>query len=174
MGGGGDLYGQPAQQDLAGIPRVDTPEDAYEGGLAGAVLADEGVNFARAHFERHILQRADTREGFGDALHLEKRHVHGWHVTFRRTSRNSEGHSTLQDDVRVRCLLPGPHDGPHLKERTFELLVRNMLQRGRAQEMPRGLVEGGTALPHLLGDGGRLYLELIQDRLQRLREGRHS
>src|SRR2546427_12767107 len=81
MGGGGDLYGQPAQQDLAGIPRVDTPEDAYEGGLAGAVLADEGVNFVRAHFERHILQRADTREGFGDALHLEKRHVHGWHVT---------------------------------------------------------------------------------------------
>src|SRR5438445_13305544 len=83
MGGGGDLYGQPAQQDLASIPRVDTPEDAYEGGLAGAVLADEGVNFAREHSERHILQRADTREGFGDALHLEKRHVAGWHVTLR-------------------------------------------------------------------------------------------
>src|SRR3989454_92036 len=91
-----------------------------------------------------------------------------------RCSRISEGHSTLQDDVRVRGLLPGPPDGPDPKERILELLVRNMLQRGRAQELPRGLVEGGTALPHLLGDGGRLYLELIQDRLQRLREGRHS
>src|SRR2546428_11976243 len=81
MAGGCYLCGQPAQQCLTGIPWVDSPEDAYEGGLDGAAIADEGVNLARAHFERHILQRADTREGFGDALHLEKRHVHGWHVT---------------------------------------------------------------------------------------------
>src|SRR5712691_1272948 len=82
MDGRGDLYGQPAQQDLASIPRVDTPEDAYEGGLASAVFADQGVNFARAHVERHVVQRPHAREGFGDALHLEKRTVHGWHVTF--------------------------------------------------------------------------------------------
>src|SRR3989442_15380587 len=90
MGGRGGLYGQPAQQDLASIPRVDTPEDADEGGLTGAVFADESVNFARAHFERHVLQRAHTREGFGDALHLEKRNVHGWHVTLREHSEQGE------------------------------------------------------------------------------------
>src|SRR2546427_9448558 len=94
MDGRGDLDGQPTQQDLASIPRVDTSEDTYEGGLAGAVFADQGVNLARAHVQRHVLQRPHAGEGFGDALHLKKWNVHGWHVTFGEHGEPSERENT--------------------------------------------------------------------------------
>src|SRR5213594_528821 len=45
-----------------------------------------------------------------------------------------QSHSTLQDDVRVGGLLAGTHDTPHPRQQCLKFLVRDVLQRGCAQQ----------------------------------------
>ena len=45
--------------------------------LAGAVLADQRVDFARAKIERDAVERADAGERLGDGLSGEQDGVHG-------------------------------------------------------------------------------------------------
>ncbi len=46
VGGGCDADGRVVEEDLAGVHLVEAVEDLHEGGLAGAVFAEEGVDFA--------------------------------------------------------------------------------------------------------------------------------
>ena len=45
-------------------------------GLAGAVLADHGVDLAGAHAQVHVRQRRHAVKALGDAAHFEDRVVH--------------------------------------------------------------------------------------------------
>ena len=46
VGGGGDADGAVVEEDLAGVHLVEAVEDLHEGGFAGAVFAEQGVDFA--------------------------------------------------------------------------------------------------------------------------------
>src|SRR3990172_1329283 len=50
---------------------ITTRNNLHECGLAGAVLADQRVNLARTHIERHIVEYGNTAEGLCDVLHPE-------------------------------------------------------------------------------------------------------
>ena len=51
-------------------------DDLDERRLAGAVLADERVDFAGAEVERHAFERAHAREGLADRSRVEKKAGH--------------------------------------------------------------------------------------------------
>jgi hypothetical protein len=57
-------------------------DDLHQRRFAGAVFADEAVDFARTEREIDIAQRVNAAEGLRDAAHLEK----------RRASRCFRGH----------------------------------------------------------------------------------
>src|SRR5262249_5604202 len=64
--------GAPAiDQDLALVRPVEAVEDLHERRLAGAVLADEGVDLALADGEVDAVVREDAREALRDAAHLD-------------------------------------------------------------------------------------------------------
>jgi len=64
---------RPALQDHApGVGLKGAGEDLHEGALAGAVLADEGVDLAGANVEVHLNQRPGRAEGLGDADHAKR------------------------------------------------------------------------------------------------------
>ena len=67
----GDLLAVHA--DGARVRPVDAGDDLDERGLAGAVLAHQGVDLAGGDREVHVLQRPDARELLADALELEQR-----------------------------------------------------------------------------------------------------
>ena len=78
----GDRVGRPGQsdrlavkQDLARVGRRQPVQDVHESGLAGAVLAEEGVDLARAHVKVDGIVGDDTRIALRDAAHLERRCV---------------------------------------------------------------------------------------------------
>ena len=50
------------EDELAVVRREDAGDDLAEGGLAGSVLADEGVNGADPDLDRHVVQRARAAE----------------------------------------------------------------------------------------------------------------
>ena len=52
--------------ELAAIRRLGAGDDLDEGGFPRAVLADEGVHFARTEIEGHPLEGADAGKRFGD------------------------------------------------------------------------------------------------------------
>ena len=58
--------------DRAAVRLVDARDDLDERGLAGPVLADEGMDLTGGDREVDVLQRADTREGLGDAFQREQ------------------------------------------------------------------------------------------------------
>ena len=64
------------QQDLALVGTGEAVEDVHEGGLAGAVLAQERMDLAGAHVQVDVVVRDDARISLGDAAHLESRHDH--------------------------------------------------------------------------------------------------
>ena len=49
------------------VGSIDALKDTNERRLAGAVLAHEREDFARAHRERHVIERADHPETLRDA-----------------------------------------------------------------------------------------------------------
>ena len=63
------------EQHLAGVRRmrVHAAEHSQQRGLAGAVLANQRVDLARAQIEVHPVERAHAGKGLADAAHLEER-----------------------------------------------------------------------------------------------------
>ena len=69
--------------DLASIRSVDPGEDLDQRGLAGAVLAEEGMDLARGDVERDAPERvrsAETLVEAGDAKQPSGCAVYGWVV----------------------------------------------------------------------------------------------
>src|SRR5690348_4351401 len=71
-------------EDAPGIRRHRPGEDFDERGLARAVLAAEGVDFARLDGQMDLGQRADAAVGLADPLRRDKGNAHGWGRTPRR------------------------------------------------------------------------------------------
>ena len=69
-GANGD--GLAAEPDRARVGLVYPGQDLDQSALARAVLPDEGVDLARSHAERDVLQRLDARKGLGQADDLER------------------------------------------------------------------------------------------------------
>jgi hypothetical protein len=59
--------------DRALVGRVHTGHDLHEGGLAGAVLTDDGVHFTRQDIEVHPFEDAHAEERLADAPEREQR-----------------------------------------------------------------------------------------------------
>jgi hypothetical protein len=59
-----DLCLLAMQEDAPCIPAVRAAENLHQGGLASAILPDQGYDFPSRHFEVHIVQRLHAREGF--------------------------------------------------------------------------------------------------------------
>lgn len=81
---GVEADGLAVEQDLAGEAAVgvDAGEDFDQGGFAGAVFADEGVDFAGANIEGDAVERTHTGEFLDDVPGFEKRR-RGWDDTWR-------------------------------------------------------------------------------------------
>ncbi len=58
------------QDHLALVLFVNSEETLHQRGLAGAVLAHEGVHASRAHVDADVVQGLDARKAFGDVAHL--------------------------------------------------------------------------------------------------------
>ena len=61
-----------ADPNGAGVAPVDPGKDLHQRRLAGAVLADEGVDLAGPQVEPRAVERVDTRERLADPLHLDE------------------------------------------------------------------------------------------------------
>ena len=81
----GDLDCLAVEQDLAGIGHGQAVEDVHEGALAGAVLAEQGVDLPLADLEVDAVVGHDPGVALGDAAHLE----HGRFRPARRRRRFS-------------------------------------------------------------------------------------
>ena len=72
VGHAADL-GRPAvDADFALIGTVDAAQDIDEGGLSGAVLAEQGMDLPAAQLEVHAVQRDDAAEALADAAEREQ------------------------------------------------------------------------------------------------------
>ncbi len=60
------------EQDLPLVRARQTVEDVHEGRLAGAVLAQQGVDLAAAHVQVDVVVGDDPGIALGDAPHLER------------------------------------------------------------------------------------------------------
>jgi len=84
--GGADaaqVEGRAGDEDLAGIREDRAGEGFDEGGLAGAVFAAEGVDFAglalaSADFEGNGIEGADADVGLGEVVHADEGMRGGW------------------------------------------------------------------------------------------------
>src|SRR5262245_1135508 len=63
--------------NVAGVRLVRAPEDAHQSRFAGAVLADQRVNFARADIKVDAVQRAGRTKMLGDIFYACDRPHHG-------------------------------------------------------------------------------------------------
>ena len=67
----GDSRALAVDSDLAGIGPVIALDDAHEGGLPGAVLADDAVDRPPLHRHRHVVIGEDGAEALADTDGLE-------------------------------------------------------------------------------------------------------
>src|SRR4029453_7423545 len=79
--GAPDGGGLAPHEDLAAVGLVVAVQDAHQGGLAGAVLADDAVDRTRAHRERHVTVGVNVAEPLVDPPELDRRR--GQRVHFR-------------------------------------------------------------------------------------------
>ena len=70
---------RPVDGDVPALGDERAGGDGHQGGLAGAVLSDDGVDLSGTHGEGHVVQRPDTGEHLRDPVKLEHdlRFVHG-------------------------------------------------------------------------------------------------
>ena len=81
-----------AAEDYASALRAqDTGEDAHQGGLAGAVGADEAEQLALVHFQRDVLYGDHSAESQGDVLGAEQGHRPDLAVSLRASSATPPG-----------------------------------------------------------------------------------
>ena len=77
--GGADLVraqavdGFPLENNFAGVRGIDAGDHIEDGGLAGAVRADQAVDVALGDLERRRVHRTQAAERFADRAHFEKR-----------------------------------------------------------------------------------------------------
>ena len=64
------------EEDLALLRLVETVEDVHEGGFAGAVLAQEGVDLARLDGHIDVIVRRERPEALRDSTQLELHVLH--------------------------------------------------------------------------------------------------
>ncbi len=69
----------PVDQELAAVGLVEAHDAFDERRLAGAVLAEQGVERARRHLDRNVLQRLQRAEGLAHADRLERGRADGGH-----------------------------------------------------------------------------------------------
>ena len=62
----------PLPEHAAAVALEHARHDLHEGGLAGAVLAQQQVDLARAHGQVAVAQRRHAAEAFLDALEFEE------------------------------------------------------------------------------------------------------
>ena len=103
---------RPPQHQVALILREDARDDLAQGGLAGAVLADERVDRAGADGDRHIIESARGPEGLAERAHLEmdvavRRAGHD----VSRERRPQPGHSASGRKVATLALVTTPPSG---------------------------------------------------------------
>jgi hypothetical protein len=65
------------EEHVAGVGGVGAGEGFHEGGFAGAVLSDEGVNFAGHDGEGDAIEGEGSAEAFADVAHFEARYGGG-------------------------------------------------------------------------------------------------
>ncbi len=75
-----NVTGSPAEGDLAGVGLVGAGQHLDQGGLAGAVLAEQAVHLAGRDVEVDAVQRADAGELLDDAPHREQRRHGSSHI----------------------------------------------------------------------------------------------
>ena len=71
-----DLDRFAVEQDLALVGFGQPVEDVHQGGLAGTVLTEQGVDLARAHGKVDVVVGQDAGVALGDAAHLEGRRLY--------------------------------------------------------------------------------------------------
>ena len=109
------LSGEP---DLARVGAVDSGQDFYQRGLAGAVLAEQRVDLAAADVEIDMIERQRRREALDEPGHGEKRRgpavrtglVNGVHDRSSRTVTASRitGNTLISRASRRRRASPPP------------------------------------------------------------------
>ena len=72
-----DRDGRAIEEDLAGVGRGQSVQDVHERGLAGPVLAEQGVDLTRPDLEVDRVVRDHARIALGDAAHLQGWRAHG-------------------------------------------------------------------------------------------------
>jgi len=75
VGWTGEVHHLPVEQDLALVRACEPVEDVHQRRLARAVLAEEGVDLARAHIEVDVVVGDDAGIPLGDAAHLQRGRV---------------------------------------------------------------------------------------------------
>ena len=70
-----DGHRPPGDADLSPVGPVEAVEDVHQGGLAGAVLADDPVDGARRDGQAHVPVGVDGAEALVDAAQLDRRHA---------------------------------------------------------------------------------------------------
>ena len=73
----GRLVRRAAQHEGAAVGRVQAGDDVEEGGLAGAVGADQAVDLARIDGDADVGQGLQAAEALGHAIDLENCVAHG-------------------------------------------------------------------------------------------------
>ncbi len=87
-----DGYDLTVQPNLALVRLIEAVENLHQRALARAVLAQQGVNFARAHVEINPVASQHTGEAFGDAAHLHM-------INARMAGGEEVGHGSIQCSV---------------------------------------------------------------------------
>ena len=68
-----ERHGLAVDADLARVGLVEPGQDVHERALAGAVLAEQGVDLARPQVEVDVVVGDDAGEALDDAAHLDRR-----------------------------------------------------------------------------------------------------
>ena len=128
--------------DLALVALLDAGQDLDEGRLAGAVLADEGVDLARVERKGHVLERLRHVEALGDPGHLQHRSVARGALSRRRCDaglhRGGAGRMPRTD--------LGAHASPALRSGGGDA-GEDMDSRRSGSRGPRREIEGAAGRP---------------------------
>src|SRR5206468_1700079 len=108
--GGIDHDGLAVENNLAAVRLLGAGQDLHERRLAGAVLADEGVDLAGTHLEADAVERDDTRVALADPAHLEEGSGGGGHaLRLAAGGRGTCGECRVQN---VECRMGTSRSGP--------------------------------------------------------------
>ena len=67
----------PFEPDLAGIGGKHAHQNFHQRGLAGTILAHQGMDLATTDGQIHIVQHRVAIEAFGDTAHFKQGRRHG-------------------------------------------------------------------------------------------------